>query len=219
MSWSHASWLRATGATAVVLVAGWGAFVAGQPSTGQPPPTAERRAATPAAGLGLGPAPLQRGPAAPAPGAHAAQGAGQPGQRRLGLPRHRRRPHPHQLPRRQRGGAAAGALSPGLQHRRSPRRRAAAPRLRRHPRPRRRQAGRSGAARRPRRAAVPAARSRAGAGRAHLLARQPPRRRLRRDRRHLQRPRRAQLLSDDLLLRLAQSRRQRRADARRPGRA
>ena len=35
---------------------------------------------------------------------------------------------------------------------------------------------------------------------------------------HLQRARRAQLLSDDLLLRLAQSRRQRRADARRPGR-
>ena len=37
MSWSHASWLRATATTAVVLVAGWGAFVAGQPSTGQPP--------------------------------------------------------------------------------------------------------------------------------------------------------------------------------------
>ena len=37
MSWSHASWLRATATTAVVLVAGWRAFVAGQPSTGQPP--------------------------------------------------------------------------------------------------------------------------------------------------------------------------------------
>ena len=137
---------------------------------------------------------------------HAPQGAGQPGQRRIGLPRHRRRPHPHQLPRRQRGGAAAGSLPSGLQHRRPPRRRAAAPRLRRHPRPRRRQAGRSGAARRPG-ALRFRSRDRALEGRAHLLARQPARRRLRRDRGHLQRPRRAQLLPDDLLLRLAQSRR------------
>ena len=37
MAWSHGSWLRAAGTTAVVLVAGWGTFVAGQPPTGQPP--------------------------------------------------------------------------------------------------------------------------------------------------------------------------------------
>jgi serine protease Do len=41
MPWSHRSWLRAAGSTAVVLVAGWGAFVAGQApigpaQTGQP---------------------------------------------------------------------------------------------------------------------------------------------------------------------------------------
>ena len=157
---------------------------------------------------------------APAPaGPDAAQGAGQPGQRRLGLPRHRRGAHPHQLPRRQPGGAAAGALSPGLQHRRSPRGAAAAARLRRHPRSRHRQAGRPGAARRPRRAALPSARPAARAGRAHLLARQPARRRLRRHRGHLQRAGRAQLLPDDLLCRLAQPRRQRRPDARRPGRS
>ena len=41
MVWAHASWLRAAGTTAVVLVAGWGAFVAGQPSTGQPPAVGE----------------------------------------------------------------------------------------------------------------------------------------------------------------------------------
>ena len=32
------SWLRAAGSTAVVLVAGWGAFVAGQPPTADEPP-------------------------------------------------------------------------------------------------------------------------------------------------------------------------------------
>ena len=116
MAWSHASWLRAAGTTAVVLVAGWGAFVAGQPPTAG---RSRRRRSTARARVGLGAAPLQRGQAAPAAGAHAAQGAGQPGQRRLGLPRHRRGPHPHQLSRRQRGGAAAGPLSSGLQHRRS----------------------------------------------------------------------------------------------------
>jgi hypothetical protein len=39
MPWSCASWLRAAGTTAVVLVAGWGAFVAGQPPTADEPPS------------------------------------------------------------------------------------------------------------------------------------------------------------------------------------
>ena len=128
-----------------------------------------------------------------------------------------RRPHRHQLPRRQRGRAQARAARPGLRHRRRPRGAAADPAARRAARPR-------AAARRRRRRqrsfdALPfrAGERAAGAGRAHLLARQPARRRLRGHRRHLQRPGQAQLLSADLLRRRALGRHERRPGARRGG--
>ena len=111
------------------------------------------------------------------------------GQRRLRLPRHRRRPHHHQLPRRQPGGAAAGTLSPRVQHVRSPRK----ARCRSSPStPFTTSRWSSPSIRRPlaghrRRCAFQPRDRAARAGRAHLLARQPARRRLRRDRGHLQR--------------------------------
>ncbi len=127
-----------------------------------------------------------------------------------------RRPHRHQLPRGQPGRAEAGVPRPRLRDGRRPRGAAADPAARRAARPRAAEGGRRGGPQL-RRTAVPPRGAAAVAGRAHLLARQPARRRLRGRRGHLQRRGPARLLPADLLRRRAERRDERRTGAR-PGR-
>ena len=167
--------------------------------------------------VGLRASHLRHRPAAPVAGAHVAARPGQPGQRRLRLAGGRRRPDPDELSRGQPGGARAAALPAQLPDRRRRHRRAAADRVRRRARPRARAHGHAAGRRSPAAACSSSVLPRrgVGAGRAHLLAWQSARRRLRGGRGHVQRHGRAQLPAADPVLGLAQPRHERRARARR----
>ena len=98
------------------------------------------------AGLAVGAQGLRAGALAAGADPHAAEGTREPDLGRLGLLRHARRPHRHQLPRRRGGGAQARAPRPRLRDGRRPRGAAADPAARRAARPRAAEGRRTAAA-------------------------------------------------------------------------